>query len=385
MSLEELLARARGKVGRTVDQVGQFLGNPLPDWNWTERAEAAGAEPLTTQERINKSIENTGAIAEGDFKTALDSGVSLGNLGSRADGGILTNNQMTQNSGAVDNWLKQNGITSLDTLNPVQRDQYNQLVKDNGGGGGGGGGVDEAELARRARENRINSAKARAGQMRGEGQGIFDNILKAVGAFRERNTGLFNSAGQEITDNASEILGSNARTAQEASGDARARGRAFGLGDSSKFNLQNKVQGNLASTQGSTLATRGQQNRSNQNLYDERSDQAQDQENQANTYLKNVNEKAGVIERAGYDTADEVYDNALNDIVNYQRQLAAINPVQAGGLTQYTPDFSGVRNTISGVLNGVGGQGGGTQSEFGNPVNPTDVFSLLRKRGLVTA
>lgn len=251
------------------------------------------------------------------------------------------------------------------------------------GGAPTGGGIDEAELARRARENRINSAKAQAGQLRGEAQGIFDTILQAVGKFRERNKSLFDTAGQEITNNASEILGSNARTAQEAAGSARARGRALGLGDSSKFNLQNKVQGNLASTQGSTIARRGEEERNNQNLFQERQDQAQNQENEANTYLRSANERAGVIERAGLNTADEVYDNALNDIVNYQRQLAAINPVRAGGLTQYTPNFSGTANTINGVLNGVGGGRGVTEQDMGNPVNPTDIFSLLRRRGLV--
>lgn len=250
-------------------------------------------------------------------------------------------------------------------------------------GGGMPGGVDEAELARRARENRINSARAQAGQLRGEAQGVFDNILKAVNAFRERNQNLFSTAGQEITNRASQILGSNARTAQEAAGTARARGRAMGLGDSSKFNLQNKVEGNLASTQGSTIARRGEEERSNRNLFDERQDQAQSQENEANTYLKSANERAGLIERSGFDTADEVFDNALNDIVNYQRQLAAINPVNAQGLTQYAPNFNGITNTINGVLDGMGNGGGVSEADMGNPVNPTDVFSLLRRRGLV--
>lgn len=245
------------------------------------------------------------------------------------------------------------------------------------------GGVNELELAEQARRNRINSYKAQAGNLRSQAQGAFDNILKQVNAFRERNKGLFDSAGQEITNRASGILGQNARTATEASGEARARGRALGLGDSSKFALQNKVQGNLASTQGNTVARRGEEERSNQNLFQERQDQAQGQENEANSYLRNALDKATTIENTGYDAGEEVFSNSLNDIVNYQRQLAAINPVQAGNLTQYTPNFSGIANTINGVLSGLTGRGT-TEQDFGNPVNPTDVFSLLRKRGLVT-
>lgn len=245
-----------------------------------------------------------------------------------------------------------------------------------------GGGVDEVQLAEIARRNRINSYKAQAGNLRSQAQGAFDNILKAVNAFRERAKTQYDTAGQEITNRASEILGSNARTAREASGEARARGRALGLGDSSKFNLQNKVQGNLASTQGSTVARRGEEERSNQNLYQERQDEAQGQENEANTYLRNAMDRATTVENTGYDAGEEVFSNALNDIVNYQRSLAALRPVQADSLTQYAPNFSGIANTINGVLSGLTGRGT-TEQDFGNPVNPTNVFDLLRRRGLV--
>lgn len=244
-------------------------------------------------------------------------------------------------------------------------------------------GVDELALAEQARRNRINSFKAQAGNLKSQAQGAFDNILKQVNAFRERNKTLFDNAGQEITNRASQILGQNARTAVESAGEARARARALGLGDSSKFSLQNKVQGNLASTQGNTLARRGEEERSNQNLFQERQDQAQGQENEANTYLRNALDRATTVENTGYDAAEEVFSNSLNDIVNYQRQLAAINPVQAANLTQYTPNFSGIANTINSVLSGMRGRGT-TEQDFGNPVNPTDIYSLLRKRGLVT-
>lgn len=246
------------------------------------------------------------------------------------------------------------------------------------------GGVDEVALAEQARRNRINSYKAQAGNLRSQAQGSFDNILKQVNAFRDRSKTQWSNAGQEITNRASGILGSNARTAVEAAGDARARGRALGLGDSSKFNLQNKVQGNLASTQGATVARRGEEDRSNQNLFQERNDQAQGQENEANSYLKNAMDRATTVENTGYDAGEEVFGNALNDIVNYQRQLAAIKPVQAEGLTQYAPNFSGITNTINGILSGMGGSRGTSEEDFGNPVNPTDVFSLLKKRGLIT-
>lgn len=244
-------------------------------------------------------------------------------------------------------------------------------------------GIDEVALAEQARRNRINSYKAQAGNMRSQAQGSFDNILKAVNAFRDRSKTQFTNAGQEIVNSASGILGSNARTAREAEGTARARGRALGLGDSSKFQLQNKVQGNLASTQGNTIARRGEEERSNQNLFQERQDQAQSQENEANTYLKNAMDRATTVENTGYDVGEEVFANSLNDIVNYQRSLAAMRPVQADSLTQYAPNFSGIANTINNVLAGVGNKSTPNvpQEEAGNPVNSPSIWDLLSKTG----
>ena len=245
------------------------------------------------------------------------------------------------------------------------------------------GGVDEVALANAARNNRINSYKAQAGNLRSQGQSTFDNILKSVNAFRDRSAGLRDSAGQEIVNRSSELLGSNARTGREVEGAARARGRAFGLGDSSKFNLQNKTAGDLAATQGATMARKGEQDLANTNLFQERQDQAQGQEDEANTYLRGVNDRATTIENTGYDAGEETFANSLNDIVNYQRQLAAIKADDGAGLTAMTPDFGGITNTINSVLSGLGGGQSNATEDYANPVNPTDVYSLLKRKGLV--
>lgn len=340
----------RQLLGNLIDYVGTGLN--LPEKGYSERA--AGGRPTTF----------TGYTPQSQA-AGLDKWRQVHFEQPKGGGGTTTSNAVDQNNPAARAALPGGGGT---------------------GGGtdlGGGGGVDEVALAEAARRNRINSYKAQAGNIRSSAQGAFDNILKAVNAFRERAKTQYDTAGQEITNNASEILGSNARTARESAGTARARGRALGLGDSSKFQLQNKVEGNLASTQGNTIARRGEEESSNRSLFQERQDQAQGQENEANSYLKNAMDRASTVENTGYDAGEEVFTNALNDIVNYQRQLAALKPVQAEGLSQYTPNFSGITNTINGVLSGLGGGRPTTEGDFGNPVNPTNVFDLLRKRGLV--
>ena len=328
---------------------------------------------------LSEGFNNVGAWVQGaePVRSADGGSQAILNPNSQAD------RQQIQN--AVSN--SRGSVQGARTTAPIAPPPVNNFSGGGGGGGGnqptpGGGGQDELALAEAARRNRINSYKAQAGNLRGQAQGTFDNILKAVNAFRDRTKTQFSNAGQEITNRASEILGSNARTAEEVSGDARARGRALGLGDSSKFNLQNKVQGNLAATQGATIARRGEEDRSNQNLFQERQDEAQSQENEANSYLRNAMDRATTIENTGYDAGEEVFANSLNDIVNYQRNLAAINPVNANGLTQYNPNFGGIANTLNGILGGLNGNTQ-TQQETGNPANPVSVFELLKRKGLV--
>lgn len=316
------------------------------------------------------------------------------------------NNQPTANTGVtqqskdagLDDWRRVHFDES--TGNPNYRPPVNNdtTVTPPGGGGstfsgstntGDQGGSDddarrrEVELAELARRNRINSYKAQAGNIRGEAEGNFNNILKAIGAFRDRSKEAFTNAGQEITNTASEILGSNARTGRELMGEGRARGRALGLGDSSKFNVQNKIAGNLAATQGSTIAERGQNERANTLQFNERNDQAQNQENEANTYLKSARDRAAAVENMGYDAGEEQFANSLNDIVKYQRNLAAIKPVDAASVTPYTSDFGGITDTLNGVLSNMGVGGEAQADDFANPVNPTNVFELLKRRGIV--
>lgn len=255
-------------------------------------------------------------------------------------------------------------------------------------------GVNLAEAIRRANLERIQNifgaAKQRAGDFRSSGQATFDNLLKSIGAFRERAGTLKANSAQEITDTASGILGSNARSAREAAGQSRALGRAQGLGDSSKFNAQNRVTSSLLGTQGSTLANRGQNERANDALYQERQDQAQSQEDTANTYLKGINDQANAIENTALDQFGEDYGQAdlsfasmLNEIQNRNNALSSLQPADASTLTPYANNTSGITNTINGILSNYGGAGSTATADMGaNPVSdPRYLEYLKRTRG----
>lgn len=290
---------------------------------------------------------------------------------------------------------------------PVYGPAYPGPITSLGGGGGNRNpqptqpaapqGPSEQDLAQQAYNNRINAVrslfdrtKQQANDIRGQAAKTFEDLIKAVGAFRERATTQFNNAGQEITNRSSEILGQNARTGQEALGTSRAIGRALGLGDSSKFNQQNKVIASLAGTQGNTLAKKGEENRANQALLQERNDQAQANEDEAGRYRTAVEDEARRLETTGIDQFGENIDaasstlgNSLNSIINYQRQLAAIAPLQAGGLTQMAPNFDGIVNTLNGVLpNATGAAAPTTLDGAVNINNDPSYQEYLKRRGL---
>lgn len=245
-----------------------------------------------------------------------------------------------------------------------------------GGSTGSGGSISGAVAGPSASDlayQRWRSAIDQANRFRTSGKATFDDLIKSVSGFRDRAQTQFNNAGQEITNTAGEILGSNARSAEELAGQGRAQGRALGLGDSSKFNRQQKVNSGLASSQGSVLANRGENERANRGVYDERLGQADAKENEANAYLREVNDRASAVESAGVDN----YGSALDNILNYQRQVAALNP---SSLQQYTPNLSSIQNTLTGVLGGQAARSIPGGDMAANLADPTDYFSRLKSQ-----
>jgi hypothetical protein len=115
MTLAEMILQAKGKIGKlgtsaTTALWGSQGPQLAPGGLGAQGAEGAGG--LSTEDRIKKSIEQTGGgIAAGDYNTAqnlgLDSTFSRGipNV-NQGNGGILTNNQVKQNSSRY-NELKQ--------------------------------------------------------------------------------------------------------------------------------------------------------------------------------------------------------------------------------------------------------------------------------------
>lgn len=270
-----------------------------------------------------------------------------------------------------------------------------------GGSGGSGGnlgstdlGTDLANTENDARVRMIrelfDQGKQQVAGYRSNIENRFNDILKAVGAFRDRATTLRDNAGQEITNTAASTLGSNAKTAQQLAGSANAQGRNLGL--SSRVQLGQKLLGNLQSTQGNVLAKKGENVASNNALFQERNDQAQTQEDSARTNRNAGLEAADLYDRqnlanfgSNYEGAQLNFAGLLNNILGKQEALNSMKTPDAGGLTAYSPNFSGIVNTINGVLSSVPSGSGGVSTDAANLANPQTYADYLKRfKGLYT-
>ena len=241
--------------------------------------------------------------------------------------------------------------------------------------------VNAAQLALEAQ---INAAKSQAQDVRNEGQNTFNTLLDQIGKYRQRAQDAYTDANTNIVGDANNNVAGNAASAIDNAADVNRISRGLGL--SSAINLGQKFQNARASTVGNVRAAETDNKNQNQQQLNTENSNADTQESQANDYLKQINDQANEVENGGFGSALSGYTGALNDIVNYQRQLAAINPLSAGSISTMTPNFSGVVNTLNNVLSTAGLPNGGNTTSANvsaNPVNPVDIASLLKSRGIL--
>ena len=243
---------------------------------------------------------------------------------------------------------------------------------------------DSVNAAQLALEAQINAAKQQASDIRNEGQNTFNSLLSNINAYRQRAQQAYTDANTNIVGDANNNVAGQASSAIDNAADVNRIARGLGL--SSAINLGQKFQNARASTVGNIRAAETTNKNQNQQQLNTENDNADTQESQANDYLKQINDQANEVENGGFGSALSGYTNALNDIVNYQRSLASINPLSAGSITTLTPDFSSVVNTLNNVLSGAGVTGTTTPTSANsnaNPVNPVDIATLLKSKGLL--
>ena len=282
---------------------------------------------------------------------------------------------------------------------------------DGGGGGGGGtpppqptaptGGGNSSELdalnawiqnQKQMIADAWNAKKAQAQTELGRGKGIFDNTLSAVGKYRDRAKEAFSNAGQEITDTASNLYGTNWQNNQEQTGNLVNHFAGANIGKSAQAQIAAKLAEALTKSQGSVASEAGRNNRENTLQYNQRGDQASNWENDARTQLQYATDSANNLERAGLDQygtdvvgAGNSFQSMINDMIARNQQLALLKAQIPDQVSNYTPSL-GVTDYLNGLFKQQGGAGGsfGGQDVAANVTAPTTYEELLkRQRGLV--
>jgi len=226
----------------------------------------------------------------------------------------------------------------------------------------------------------LEAAKRQAQSLRNQGQNTFQRLIDAARGYSERAAELRDLGSQQITNTFNELAGGNARLGQDARQQALLRARAGGYGDSSKLGLLNQVTGNLAGMQGSALARKGENEALNLADYKAREAEAEQQRKAAQDYMTGIEEAAGELERQGIQNVGYDYGLNLSGLAQRLQAMQAMNPLNAQSLTQYTPDYSGLTNTLNSLLGGLTAQNRASGADQAlTAVQPTTYQELLRR------
>lgn len=226
----------------------------------------------------------------------------------------------------------------------------------------------------------LENAKRQAQSLRSQGQNTFQRLIDAARGYSERAAELRDLGSQQITNTFNELAGGNARLGQDARQQALLRARAGGYGDSSKLGLLNQVTGNLAGMQGSALARKGENEALNLADYKAREAEAEQQRKAAQDYMTGIEEAAGELERQGIQNVGYDYGQNLSGLAQRLQAMQAMNPLNAQSLTQYTPDYSGLTNTLNSLLSGLTAQNRASGADQAlTAVQPTTYQELLRR------
>jgi hypothetical protein len=235
----------------------------------------------------------------------------------------------------------------------------------------------------------FNTQKQAAADELSSGQTRLNDILSAINDYKNEAQTNFTNSGQQITNQASDILHGNAVNAKDLVGKAVGSARSLGLGLSSRINLGQGLMQNLESTQGNTMAKAGEQNAANQANLTANQNTAKQNEDTAQANFQDVQNEVNRLNNAnvaGYgtnlDQATTDFAGMLNNIVNYNRSLTALT--LPGSPTAANPDMSGIENTLATVLGGLpstttANSGANTPT---NLAQPTSLLDLLKKQGL---
>lgn len=353
-----------GKAGSAINKFGQSLGNPLPDFGISERLEYGGSKPLTTQQRIDKSMQNTGAIAEGDYKTAVNMGYSP-TTPSRADGGILTNTQMSQNNNVASGAVLGANDSAVDLSNPVKQTDYARSQ-----------GFDSWDQYQQAVNNQNNPEQP---DLYGEIGRAFDEVLGGLGDQQASLEGNIRSSADIQKSGINEQLGygmenldtqrGNVRTnqantladlAQSLRDQAKnvnmflgAKGVGGSANEAASFALQKLFGRERAGVQRQGMAQLGEIDTAENNLKAKASEMMNSVETWANTQMSSIAQQFNELRNNIGMMKGNMRAQAIESLYNQYNQVQAMKQNYAMSIAQAAQDRLAQLNNLKLELQGT--------------------------------
>jgi hypothetical protein len=388
MSFEDYLKLIQGKIGSAMTSVGTKLNaRQIVPGGLGIQWQSKGSEAMPVDKRIATSFKKEGAIAEGDYATAQKLGYSP-YIASRADGGIIGPRQMTDNSQAVQDFLKREQITDLNDLNPVQKDAYDKLNTSTPTGEFPGINPDFNALYERARQA-YETGKRNAQYAYDRSRGIYDEGMQGLGKKRELFSQLLGEGKDSILDRFEEGRGNlqaSAQGAQKRMGNVM---RAAGItGGSPLINATGRQTQENMKQLGSLNTSRDVNERENQRAFDSNTDWANTQESSLNRYLtdadmyrKNAEDMNWQLMAQNEGDINNQMGSYFNSILSNQQALdAARGGIGSYSATPFNMNMSNMLGAINAQIPQFGSEGGGSQNVSLNEQDPT-YANLLKRLG----
>ena len=383
MTLQEILASLQGKTGKAIDTVGTWLGDPLPELNLSEKAEAAGAAAIPTEQRVT-DVQN-----DPRFGTVLGTSTNqyYPNVSQVPDQPTYIGN--TSNQSRLDE-LK--AIEAAGNLNPAQKTELQQLQEPTQGSGGTNAFEALVQRARGAYEEAVNRARYgldRARGVRDEGLGL---LGKRRAEFKETYDTGNNDILTSYEGERGNLQASNTGAQQRAANALRAMGITGGSG---AINYQGRIRQEQAKQQGNLSTEKTKNEKANLGQFNERNLWADTQEGEINRAYRDAEEAARATEaQAGLVLQGDVDDNnrnAENDcnyiLANQQALAAAGQNVKGYVANPYAVDVNNYTGAIANNIPAVGTTGGTNTVNTGVSLEEMDptLAVLLKRAGVAGA
>jgi len=358
MDFKKLLLQAQGRLGNVIDTAGRALGNPLPEFNLSEKAEASGAGAIPTAQRVTR-VQNDPRFFSGIGPTQSGFYPNIGWVGDQpasAAASLPMDTGVRTGSGAGGGANPAGTVAAPDA----------------------GGSLQDLYTAQ------LNAAREEARRQAGAGferaRGIYDEGIGLLNKRRGEFKDLFEQGRGNILDRYEQGRGELQASDQGAQTRLANAMRAMGMGGSAYIKSIGKQTQDAAKALGGLQTERNNNENANLGEFNTRQNWADTQEGALQRSLSDAEEARNKVE----SSADLGYLSDVGNLFNTILSNQLATKAAAGQYTAnpYAVNISSMTNKLNGGLPTTGQTGAeGVQNVSINENDPLKKRLLARSGG----